>query len=57
MIRMRFGVDTRRTGIEVRLRTVAQMLRDSYGFCPVSITMTPSWVRMIPLFDSKPRPV
>jgi len=45
-----------RLGIEVRLRTVAQILRDSYGFCPVSITTTPSSVRMMPLFDSKPRP-
>jgi hypothetical protein len=54
---MRLGVDDERTGIEVRLRTVAQRLRDSYGFCPVSITTTPSWVRMIPLFDSKPLPM
>jgi hypothetical protein len=45
---------TRRTGIEVRLGAVAQRLRGSHGFCPVSIT-TPFWVRIIPLFDSKPR--
>ncbi len=42
---------TKRTGIEVRFFTVAQMLRVSYGFWPVSITMTPSCVRMMPAFE------
>src|SRR4051812_13005267 len=48
---------TRRTGSVVSFFTVSMMSRDSTGFCPVSTTMTPSSVMMMPLLESKPLPV
>ena len=48
---------TRRTGFVVSFFTVSMMARDATGFCPVSITTTPSSVRMMPLLESKPLPV
>ena len=54
MISMRLGVDEDANPHRGEMRTVAQRLRDLHGFCSVLITMMPSRVKMIPLFDSKP---
>jgi hypothetical protein len=42
------GVNDGQPGNEVRLRIVGEMLRDSQGFCRVSITMMPSYDPAVP---------
>jgi hypothetical protein len=53
MVGMRLRVDEKRTGIGVTFLTASMTARESVGSCPLSISTTPSCVRMMPVLDLK----